>query len=136
MFFNPIAYFVAASAVALLVGAALFRKRVSLLLIAIVNYHTETNQTVEWLTFSYILPLPFWQKSEAEEPSELSGAVSKRRGLIASGDEVPDISTVQSSQPKFIEMQTLERSPTTVSHAGEGIEVEGPIFPSSYIAMT
>jgi hypothetical protein len=59
MFFNPIAYFVAASAVALLVGAALFRKRVSLLLIAIVNYHTETNQTVEWLTFSYILPLPF-----------------------------------------------------------------------------
>jgi hypothetical protein len=79
------------------------------------------------------------QQSEAEENAEKkAGAVSKRRGLMASGDDVPDITSPASSQPQFIEMQTLERSPTTISQVGEGegIELEGPLRPSSYYAMT
>jgi hypothetical protein len=78
------------------------------------------------------------QKSETEENSEKkAGAVSKRRRLIASGDVVPDI-TSAASNPQFIEMHNLERGPTTVSQVeeGEGIEIEGPIRPSSYYAMT
>jgi hypothetical protein len=79
------------------------------------------------------------QKSETEENSEKkAGAVSKRRRLIASGDGVLDITSAASSNPQFIEMHNLEQSPTTVSQVeeGEGIEIEGPIRPSSYYAMT
>jgi hypothetical protein len=77
------------------------------------------------------------QESEAEENAEKkAGAVSKRHRLLASGDDVPDITSTASSKPKFL---TLKRTPTTtISQVGEGegIELEAPIRPSSYYAMT
>jgi hypothetical protein len=97
---------------------------------------------VDWLTpnFFHSHTIVALQKSETEETSEKkAGAVSKRRRLIASGaPDVLDITSAASSNPQFIEMHNLERSITTVSKVeeGEGIEIEGPIRPSSYYAMT
>jgi hypothetical protein len=153
MFFNPMAYVLAGSAAVLLVGAVLFRKRVSLLIS--VERNRQISYRVDmvdcekypsgrsWFIGSHHVlfhshHVALLQKSETQENSEKkAGAVSKRRRLIASGDDVLDITSAASSNPQFIEMRNLEQSPTNVSHVeeGGGIEIEGPIRPSSYYAM-
>ena len=104
------------------------------------RYRNEHNWLVDWLTRIFFIRILSLQKSETEENSEKkAGAVSKRRRLIASGaPDVLDITAAVSSNPQFIEMHNLEQSPTTVSQVeeGEGIEIDGPIRPSSYYAMT